>query len=86
MLVFVPVKYVYPSRTKAFRSLNLLFTAIWLGAYAVLLVQMPDPSAIVVAVSMAYLAYYAGLSLYLTARAARRTDPQVGALTGERSD
>src|SRR5919107_609675 len=31
ILVFVPVKYVYPSRTKAFRSMNLLTTAIWLG-------------------------------------------------------
>src|SRR5919206_630906 len=26
ILVFIPVKYVYPSRTKAFRSLNLLTT------------------------------------------------------------
>ena len=66
VLVFIPIKYVYPSRTKAFRSLNLLFTAIWLAAYAVLLVQMPDPQAIVVAVSLAYLGYYGALSIYLT--------------------
>ncbi len=66
ILVFVPIRYIYPSRTKAFRQLNLLFTAIWLAAYAILLVQMPDPSAVVVAVSLAYLLYYAGLSIYLT--------------------
>jgi phosphatidylcholine synthase len=68
VLVFIPVKYVYPSRTKAFRSLNLLTTAIWLASYAVLLAQMPHPNAIVVVISLAYLVYYAGLSLYLTWR------------------
>ncbi|WP_328995895.1 CDP-diacylglycerol O-phosphatidyltransferase [Kribbella sp. NBC_01245] len=82
VLVFVPVKYVYPSRTKAFRSLNLLTTCVWLIAYAVLLTQMPDPSTIVIAISLAYLAYYAGLSLYLTARASRKREPQA-AMAGD---
>jgi phosphatidylcholine synthase len=68
VLVFVPVKYVYPSRTKAFRSLNLVTTAVWLASYAVLLAQMPDPNAIVVVISLAYLVYYGALSLYLTWR------------------
>lgn len=72
ILVFVPVKYVYPSRTKAFRSMNLLTTAIWLASYAVLLAQMPNPSAIVVAISLAYLVYYGALSLYLTFWVPRR--------------
>lgn len=68
VLVFIPVKYVYPSRTKAFRSLNLLTTAVWLASYAVLLAQMPDPNIIVIAISLAYLVYYGALSLYLTWR------------------
>ena len=72
VLVFVPVKYVYPSRTKAFRSMNLLTTAIWLAAYALLLAQMPNPNPLVVAVSLAYLVYYGALSLYLTFWAPRR--------------
>ncbi|WP_433020262.1 CDP-alcohol phosphatidyltransferase family protein [Kribbella sp. CA-294648] len=72
ILVFVPVKYVYPSRTKVFRSMNLITTVIWLGAYAVLLTQMPNPSPIVVGISLAYLVYYGGLSLYLTFWAPRR--------------
>ncbi|WP_132193721.1 MULTISPECIES: phosphatidylcholine/phosphatidylserine synthase [Kribbella] len=72
ILVFVPVKYVYPSRTKAFRSMNLVTTAIWLAAYAVLLAQMPDPNPIVIGVSLAYLVYYGGLSLYLTFWVPRR--------------
>ena len=66
LLVFIPIRYLYPSRTKAFRSLNLLFTAVWLAMYAVLLVQSPDPRAWAVVLSLAYLVYYGGVSLYLT--------------------
>jgi phosphatidylcholine synthase len=66
VLVFVPIRYIYPSRTKAFRTLNLLFTAIWLATYAVLLVQMPNPSAIALILSLTYLLYYGGVSIYLT--------------------
>ncbi|HEU4948853.1 MAG TPA: CDP-diacylglycerol O-phosphatidyltransferase [Kribbella sp.] len=76
VLVFIPVKYVYPSRTKAFRSMNLVTTAIWLATYAILLVQMPDPRPLVVAMSLAYLLYYAVLSLYLTVWVARRKMPR----------
>jgi phosphatidylcholine synthase len=72
ILVFVPVKYVYPSRTRVFRSMNLLTTAIWLAAYALLLAQMPNPNPLVVTVSLAYLVYYGALSLYLTFWAPRR--------------
>ncbi|MBA2698726.1 MAG: CDP-alcohol phosphatidyltransferase family protein [Nocardioidaceae bacterium] len=66
ILVFVPIRYVYPSRTRAFRSLNIGFTCLWLVTYAVLLAQEPDPDVIVVLLSLVYLVYYAGLSLYLT--------------------
>jgi phosphatidylcholine synthase len=72
VLVFVPVRYLYPSRTTALRGLSLALTAVWLITYAVLLVQVPHPHPAVVAVSLAYLGYYVGVSLWLTARAARR--------------
>ena len=66
VLVFVPVRYVYPSRTALLRTLNLALAAVWLVTYAVLLAQYPDPNPVVVALSLAYLVYYIGLSLYLT--------------------
>ena len=66
VLVFVPVRYVYPSRTKLLRGLNLALAGVWLVTYAVLLAQYPDPHWAVVAVSLAYLVYYIGLSVYLT--------------------
>ncbi|WP_236824593.1 MULTISPECIES: phosphatidylcholine/phosphatidylserine synthase [unclassified Blastococcus] len=72
VLVFVPVKYVYPSRTKLLRGLNLGLAAVWLVAFAVLIVQYPDPHPLVVAVSMVYLAYYFGMSIWLTVAGARR--------------
>jgi phosphatidylcholine synthase len=72
VLVFVPVRYLYPSRTAALRGLSLVLTAVWLVTYAVLLVQVPDPAPVVVALSLAYLVYYVAVSLWLTARAARR--------------
>jgi phosphatidylcholine synthase len=81
VLVFIPVKYVYPSRTKTFRSMNLIATAVWLAAYAVLLVQMPDPQVIVLAISLAYLVYYATTSLYLTIWAPRRAAPRAERVT-----
>lgn len=66
ILVFVPIRYVYPSRTKVLRSLNIGFTTVWMVTYAILLAQLPDPQPVVVALSFAYLAYYLGLSIYLS--------------------
>src|SRR5919206_1194892 len=64
LLVFVPVRYVYPSRTRAFRKLTLTLTSLWLVAYVAILVQMPGPNPILLAFSLVYLVYYFGLSLY----------------------
>ncbi len=72
VLVFVPVRYVYPSRTSAFRALTLVLTGAWLVAYGVLLQQVPDPHPAVIAVSLGYLVYYAALSAFLTVTSARR--------------
>jgi phosphatidylcholine synthase len=71
VLVFVPVGYVYPSRTGTLRGLTLALTTVWLVSYAVLIYQLPSPSSVWVAISLSYLVYYVALSLYLTAR--RRT-------------
>jgi phosphatidylcholine synthase len=73
VLVFVPVRYIYPSRTAAFRRLNIWLTTGWLVAYAVLLAQMPDPNPVVVGLSLAYIAYYTALSVYLTLTRGRTT-------------
>lgn len=66
ILVFVPLRYIYPTRTVAFHRLSLSLTAGWFAAYAVLLLQLPDPHPVVVGLSLAYVVYYAALSIYLT--------------------
>jgi phosphatidylcholine synthase len=81
VLVFVPVRYVYPSRTNLLRSLNLALAGAWLVAYAVLLAQYPDPNPVVAALSLAYLVYYVGLSVYLTV-AGRLRSRQAGETVG----
>ncbi|GAB7189923.1 phosphatidylcholine/phosphatidylserine synthase [Kineococcus sp. NUM-3379] len=71
VLVFVPIGYLYPSRTNALRTPSLVLTVVWLVTYAVLLVQFPDPHPVVVALSLSYLAYYVAVSLYFTLARAR---------------
>jgi phosphatidylcholine synthase len=77
VLVFVPVKYLYPSRTKIFRTLNLVLAALWVVLYAVILAGVPQPSMIAVGLSLAYLSYYLLASIYLTVttRRSRRLGP-----------
>ena len=66
VLVFVPVKYLYPSRTRSFRVLNLALAGLWLVLYAVILAGMPHPDRLALALSLAYLAYYLLASVLLT--------------------
>ncbi len=73
LLVPVPIGYIYPSRMHEFRTLTLVLSGLWLVAYAVLVAQLPAPSRVVAYLSLGYIAYYVGLSLFLEAkrRAAR---------------
>lgn len=73
-LVVAPIGYLYPSRTRAFRPVNLTLTAVWLVAYAALLLQLPEPGALFLTLSLGYVVYYTAMSLYLTAR--RRRAPR----------
>ncbi len=70
-LVLVPIGYIYPSRMTVLRTPTLVLSAIWLVLYAVVVAQLPSPNPLVIAASLAYIAYYCGLSVYLESR--RRT-------------
>src|SRR3954453_7660735 len=67
-LVFVPVGYVYPSRTDTLRGLTLALTTVWLVSYAVLLSEVPSPEPLWLTLSLVYVVYYVVLSLHLTLR------------------
>lgn len=66
ILVFVPIRYVYPSRTVAFRRLTLIMSGLWLVSYAMILLQMPNPGLLFINFSLIFVVYYVALSLYLT--------------------
>ena len=85
VLVFVPIRYLYPSRTRRLQGLTLGLTAVWLITYAVLVVQLPDPHPAVVVLSLAYLVYYYGLSIWTTTRDARRRRTAESAEAGQRA-
>ena len=65
LLVFIPVRYLYPSRTLEFRRLTLALTGLWLLSYALVLLQMPHPQPFLLYFSLLYMFYYVLLSLYL---------------------
>src|SRR5215210_1145582 len=66
LLVFVPIRYVYPSRTVAFRKITLTMTSLWLLSYVAILVQMPNPDPVLQTLSLLYLVYYFGVSFYIS--------------------
>ncbi len=68
VLVFVPIKYVYPSRTADLWYLNMGLATLWLVLYLVLVLQWPDPSPVLIALSLGYVAFYTAESLVLTFR------------------
>jgi phosphatidylcholine synthase len=68
LLVFVPIRYVYPSRTVAFRKLTMPLTALWFICYSAILFQMPDPDPGFLLFSLLYLVYYLSLSLHLSGK------------------
>ena len=67
-LVFVPIRYIYPSRTVTLRLLTVSLGAVWAVAFLALIWQLPAAPAWLVWVASVYPVYYVALSLWLTAR------------------
>jgi phosphatidylcholine synthase len=68
LLIFVPIRYIYPTRTIVFRRLSLTLTALWLVSYAAILLQMPEPDSLILGFAVLYLCYYFGLSFYFSSK------------------
>lgn len=71
--VFVPLRFVYPSRTPTLRVLTCALCALWAGIMLVLIWQLPTPSRTLLAASWFFPVYYVGLSLYLQAGRREKT-------------
>lgn len=66
ILVFVPVKFIYPSRMSRYQRITLILTGIWSLMQIFTLLKYPDIQLWVVWVSLLYLVYYTGMSFYLS--------------------
>ncbi len=63
--VFIPVRYIYPTRTVRLRLVTNTLGALWVGVVLLLLSQFPHPQPWLVVASLYYPLYYAALSFYL---------------------
>lgn len=70
ILVFVPLRYLYPSRSPSQRGMVNALGLIWAVLLAIILHQLPEPSPALVIASLFYPAYYTALSLWLEWRRA----------------
>jgi phosphatidylcholine synthase len=68
ILVLVPIKYIYPSRSPRFRVQTNFFGVLWGIALLIIIYRLPEPPAAIVSASLAYPAYYLFLSLWLELR------------------
>jgi phosphatidylcholine synthase len=68
VLVFVPIRYVYPSRTRALRRTTLVLGCVWAVAMLIAISRLPRTDGPFLPLSLVFPVYYVILSLYLHAR------------------
>lgn len=68
VLVFVPIKYIYPSRTNVQPHLVMALSILWGISVLYMLAVYPDYPQWVMLLSLAYVVYYHVLSLYVQFR------------------
>jgi phosphatidylcholine synthase len=67
-MVFVPIRYVYPSRTPYWRTMTVALGLVWGVMLLVMVWQLPVISAALFWASLIFPAYYVVLSLAIGAR------------------
>ena len=68
ILIFVPIKYIYPSRSPRFRVQSNVLGALWGAAILYAIYRLPEPPRAILFASLFYPAYYTALSLWLQLR------------------
>jgi len=67
-MVFVPIKYIYPSRTVPLRPLTMTLGIIWGVVTVAMLPMLPAVSPVLLYVSLSYIVYYFVVSFALHGR------------------
>lgn len=68
LLVFVPIKYIYPSRSPHFQILTNSLGVLWAIAIFLIIYWLPEPPRVLIFASLAFPAYYTLLSFWLEFR------------------
>jgi phosphatidylcholine synthase len=68
---FVPVDYLYPSRTRQLWRTTMVLTSLWFVGYAAAVATMPNTPGWLAAATLAYVIYYTVASIILTVRRRR---------------
>lgn len=68
ILVFIPIKYAYPSRMLRFQTPTLTLAYVWAIILAIAIILFPNHPLWLVYVSLLYAVYYVGISLYMMFR------------------
>ncbi|HXW84429.1 MAG TPA: hypothetical protein VEJ86_08480, partial [Candidatus Binataceae bacterium] len=58
VLVFVPIKYIYPNRTVPLRPVTICYGILWALVTIAMLVMLPHINQIMLWASLSYIAYY----------------------------
>lgn len=78
VMVFVPVYYLYPSRTSVYPLLNICLVSLWGLGIALSMFLYPGHKTILY-LSLVYVVYYFGFSIYWTYQKRKRQNSDVGA-------
>src|SRR5262245_49143402 len=65
LMTFVPIKYIYPSRSPRFRLQTNLLGMLWGTVILYAIYRLPAPPRVLLFASLLYPAYYTALSLWL---------------------
>lgn len=65
-LAFIPIRYVYPSRSIVLFRTNMVLAGAWFLACIVITAHLPDPPHVLVVGSLAYIGFYLAESLWFT--------------------
>ena len=68
ILVFVPIRYIYPSRTRTLQSPTLILGAMWAALFTWMIFRLPATDGPWAALSLVFPVWYVGLSLWLHGR------------------
>ncbi len=71
-LVFIPIKYVYPSRSPQYQFLTLALAGVWGALCSVTLATYPHHNSLLIWASLLFVIYYVGISLHLMVRSSMR--------------